>query len=176
MEFCLAPLDQRPESRSPQSLRNVGHPNTALFQNQENDRAYLFAIAGTARPELLWSARFVRYVIPAFHQPPGRHPSSIFYESRETFNRERVLDSCACMCLHVPACVVYLCLLVPACDARSEPSSASMACVRSGPMSVSSDISTSKEGEELFKEDRRCGNRRRSSLASRAERGINSLR
>lgn len=31
-----------------------------------------------------------------------------------------------------------------------------MTCVRSGPMKVSDDINTSKEGEELLKEDRRC--------------------
>ncbi|CAM9386530.1 unnamed protein product [Ascophyllum nodosum] len=39
-------------------------------------------------------------------------------------------------------------------DFFSDPSSASLFCVRSGPMEVSAGIETSKEGEELFKEDR----------------------
>ncbi|CAB1121474.1 unnamed protein product [Ectocarpus sp. CCAP 1310/34] len=39
-------------------------------------------------------------------------------------------------------------------DIFSDPSSASLFCVRSGPMEVKDGISTSKEGEELFKEDR----------------------
>ncbi|CAM9230854.1 unnamed protein product [Choristocarpus tenellus] len=39
-------------------------------------------------------------------------------------------------------------------DFFSDPSSASMTCVRSGPMKVQDDTTTSKEGQELFKEDR----------------------
>ncbi|CAM9389927.1 unnamed protein product [Ectocarpus sp. 6 AP-2014] len=39
-------------------------------------------------------------------------------------------------------------------DIFSDPSSAALFCVRSGPMEVKDGISTSKEGEELFKEDR----------------------
>ncbi|CAN0242161.1 unnamed protein product, partial [Scytosiphon promiscuus] len=39
-------------------------------------------------------------------------------------------------------------------DRSSDPSSAALFCVRSGPMEVKEGINTSKDGEELFKEDR----------------------
>lgn len=37
----------------------------------------------------------------------------------------------------------------------ADPSSAALFCVRSGPMEVVDGLNSSKEGEELFKEDRR---------------------
>lgn len=39
--------------------------------------------------------------------------------------------------------------------ALPDPSSAALYCVRSGPMEVKDGLNSSKEGEELFKEDRR---------------------
>lgn len=79
---------------------------------------------------------------------------------------------CVLMCLLVPLllhCIILFVflLLVPIRRAHTfslvrvrvrggaDPSSAALFCVRSGPMEVAEGLNSSKEGEELFKEDRR---------------------